>query len=244
MKRLLQQYNKRLYAGVFLVSLVAGCGSAPSSKAPEIRPATVEAKASPGEVQASGDAGAAATLKKVERLASVPAIEVAEIDPKVEQKYRTAMDFMAGSRLADAERILLELTQSHPNLSGPYVNLGIIYLDQGLLEKAESMFVTAIATNPGNASAHNHYGIVLRNQGRFDDAQRSYENALVADPSFFNAHLNLGVLHDLYLQQPQRAIDHYKSFQKLSGSEDKTVKIWIGDLTRRYGDQRSAKAGE
>ncbi len=243
MKRLSQQYIRPLCVGLLLVGFLAGCGSAPGTKGPEIRRAKVESDTTNVENKANEPAKAA-VAKKVERLSSVPTVETAEIDPKVQQKFSTAMDFMAGSRLEDAERILLELTQSHPDLSGPYVNLGIIYLDQGLLEKAESSFVTAIKTNPSNASAHNHYGIVLRNQGRFDDAQMSYENALVADPEFYNAHLNLGVLHDLYLQQPQLAIDHYKSFQKLSGAEDKTVKIWISDLTRRFGDQRSANASE
>ncbi|MEM7281981.1 MAG: tetratricopeptide repeat protein [Pseudomonadota bacterium] len=243
MKRLLQRYIKLLITGVVFSAVLAGCSSTPRPKGPEIRKAQSEPVAENTKATAE-QAVAGTAAKKVERLQLVSDAAELEIDPKVQTKFNTAMDFMAGSRLQDAERILLELTSSHPELSGPYANLGIIYLDQGLLDRAEDMFVKAINANPKNASAHNQYGIVLRTQGRFADAQVSYENALVADPSFSNAHLNLGVLHDLYLQQPQNAIGHYKAFQELSGSEDKSVKIWISDLTRRYGNQRSANASE
>ena len=163
-----------------------------------------------------------------------------EIDPKAQQQFNTAMDFMAGSRFDDAERVLLQLTQSHPELSGPYSNLAIVYLNQGFLDKAEAMLQQAIRANPASAPAHNQYGVLLRNLGRFEDAKASYENALVADPRFANAHLNLGVLNDLYLRNPQAAIEHYQQFQDLSNTEDKMVKIWIADLTRRYGNERSA----
>lgn len=236
MKRLSQTFGKGLFAGLMSALVLTGCMSAPVKKTeqPKITQITQD------EVQPANTAAKTEAVTKVQKLDPAIQPDPVEIDPKTQQQFNTAMDFMAGQRYDDAERVLLEISQAHPELSGPFVNLAIIYAEEGMLDRAEQMLQQAIRANPVSAPAHNQYGILLRTLGRFEDARASYQNALIADPRFANAHLNLGVLHDLYLQDPQTAIGHYQQFQELSGSEDKMVNIWITDLSRRYGDKRSA----
>ena len=55
--------------------------------------------------------------------------------------------------------------------------------------------------------------------------------------------LNLGVLCDLYLQQPQRALEAFERYVTLAPSPDAKVNGWITELKTRLGNQqRSAKA--
>ncbi|MGH8263721.1 MAG: hypothetical protein ACRET4_09590, partial [Steroidobacteraceae bacterium] len=46
---------------------------------------------------------------------------------------------------------------------------------------------------------------------------------------------NLGVLYDLYLQMPGKALPLYQKYQELSGGADKQVAEWIKDVSRRAG---------
>ena len=64
----------------------------------------------------------------------------------------------------------------------------------------------AIARNGNNAAAYNQLGIVYRKLGRFKEADEAYTRAVQIDPNYALAYLNLGVLCDLYLQDPQRAL--------------------------------------
>ncbi len=57
--------------------------------------------------------------------------------------------------------------------------------------------------------------------------------ALELQPDYADAHLNLGILLELYLQQPQAALEHYARYHQLEGDQDKRVNLWITDLKRR-----------
>ncbi len=86
-------------------------------------------------------------------------------------------------------------------------------------------------------------GLVYRRTGRFPDAEKSYQAAIAADPTYAGAYRNLGVLYDLYLQSPERALPVYQKYQELSGGADKQVAEWIKDVTRRAGAaQKPAEA--
>jgi hypothetical protein len=46
--------------------------------------------------------------------------------------------------------------------------------------------------------------------------------------------LNLGVLYDLYLSQPQKALDQFEHYLQLAG-ENKQVSGWVVELRKRVG---------
>jgi tetratricopeptide (TPR) repeat protein len=140
---------------------------------------------------------------------------------------------MQSGDVANAKQILAKMTQTYPDLSGPYVNLGIIYFRADEIDKAEESFKKALQVNPKSAVSLNHLGIIYRGKGDFQDAKSSYEKALQIEPNYAYAHLNYGILLELYFSEYQEALNHYKRFQELKSEEDKEVKNWIVDLERR-----------
>ena len=160
-------------------------------------------------------------------------------------EYREALSLMQEKNFERAEPLLLELTRDHPDLAGPWVNLGIVYARVGKPEEAYSSFLQAIERNSKSAPAYNQLGILHREAGRFDDAREAYQRALESVPDYSYAHLNLGVLYDLYLQQPAMALQHYQHYQELSQPEDQQVSLWITELARRLeASEQSAEGGE
>ncbi|NOZ54288.1 MAG: tetratricopeptide repeat protein [Gammaproteobacteria bacterium] len=155
------------------------------------------------------------------------------VNPGVRVQYDNAVGAMRSGNIAQAKNMMVHLTQSYPNLAGPYVNLGIIHFRDDEIEKAEQAFQQALKVNSKSAVSLNHLGIIYRGKGKFSEARKNYENALRIDPDYAYAHLNFGILLDLYLGELENALDHYQRFQQLTAQEDKEVKKWIVDLQRR-----------
>jgi tetratricopeptide (TPR) repeat protein len=71
------------------------------------------------------------------------------------RQYSEALDLMKAGRSRDAELQLKQLSAAYPGLSGPEVNLGLLYLQGSKLPQAETAFKTALVRNPANAAAAN-----------------------------------------------------------------------------------------
>ena len=89
----------------------------------------------------------------------------------------------------------------------------------GDTEQARLWFQRSIANNPGNTSAYNEYGIFLREQGQFAEAEATYLLALAQWEASADTHRNIGILYDLYLGEPQKALQHYHRYQVLTGGQ-------------------------
>lgn len=156
-----------------------------------------------------------------------------EVSPAVQKRYAQALELMKAEQYEQAIDILREVARSNENLSGPYVNLGIIYLKTGKMPEAEQASKRAIEINPHNPAAHNLLGMLQRQNGLFNEAEQSYQSALATYPDYLHAHLNLGILCDLYLHNIDCALRHYAKYLQLSGDEDKQVSKWLVDLRKR-----------
>ncbi len=164
------------------------------------------------------------------------------VDRSVETEYKKALALLQSERYAEAERTLRALTESQPNLAGPYANLGIVYYRTDRLEKAEEAFRQSLKLNPSNPAAHNYLGVIHRTNGDFDKARADYTKALEIDKNYAEAHLNLGILYDLYLSDLNQALMHYRQYQSLAGQNDKQIAIWIADVEQRA--QQNAQKGK
>ena len=156
-----------------------------------------------------------------------------KVDPKAAAAYATALASMKAGNTDRAEQQFLQLTKDYPKYSGPYNNLGILYFQQDKLEQATDAFNTALKINPRSVVSLNHLGIISRRDGKFKQAQDYYERALKIDPDYAYTHLNYGILLELYMGKLPEALEQYKKYQELTKEEDKKVKGWIVDLTRR-----------
>jgi tetratricopeptide (TPR) repeat protein len=209
--------------------LLSACGSAPDKA--EVPPPV----AIPDRESDSAASPPASSLQS-------PAASEIPIPPEAQQQFDSAVAAMSSGNLAGAEQAFRSLSDTYPAYSGPLLNLAILQAKGGRLADAEKTLTAAIERND-SAAAFNQLGIVYRRLGRFKEADEAYERAIQVDPGYALAHLNLGVLCDLYLQQPQRALEAYERYLALAATPDAKVAGWVTELKTRLGNQqRSAQA--
>ena len=167
-----------------------------------------------------------------------------DVSPSAKRDYDRALASIRAKRYNEAERILVKMTQAYPTLSGPYVNLGMIYHRTGRSDQAMEALNKAIEINPNRPDTYNQLGIVLRSAGQFKAARDAYERALHFDPNYLYAHLNLGILYDLYLRDASKALDHYEHYQSLLPEQDQQVSKWVVDLKRRTQKSKKTKTAQ
>jgi tetratricopeptide (TPR) repeat protein len=141
---------------------------------------------------------------------------------------------MRSGNNTEAELEFKQVALQFPQLSAPYVNLGILYRKAGQLEQSEDALKTAVERNDGSAVAWTELGATQRLRGEFPNAAASYEKAIADDPNFAPAYRNLGVVSDLYLGDPERALTAFERYKELTG-EEKPVSGWIAELRARTG---------
>lgn len=225
-------------AGVVLLALMLGaCGSSPSTQ-----PAQTDAIAR-GEARSAGKAPGSKSEDEGEGAAAATVAEE-PLPPEAVQQFDAAVVHMNAGDNAAAEQAFRNIASSYPKYSGALVNLGILQAKSGRLEEAEATFKSALERNTANATALNQLGIVYRKLGRFQDADQAYQQATQADPAYANAYFNLGVLCDLYLQQPERALQAYERYLELSPSPDARVNAWVSELKKRIGAEPRAARSE
>jgi len=154
------------------------------------------------------------------------------VSPEDTQRYNVALKKMSENKLSEAKDLLQQITKDNPDLTGPYINLGIIALHSGDYLEAEDFFQAAVKSRPDNASIYNYLGVVYRQQGRFLDAKSAYEKSLSLDATSSNTYLNLGILNDLYLGNYDEAKKNYQMYQSMH-PENKKVAAWLADLGNR-----------
>jgi tetratricopeptide (TPR) repeat protein len=169
--------------------------------------------------------------------AEMEAVAPAEpvVPERAAQEFAQAVAMLEAGRTTDAELELKQLALAYPEFPGPYFNLGLLYERAGRLKEAQEALQESLKRGLPNAAGYTQLGVVERKLGRFKEAEAAYLDALKIDPSYATAHLNLGVLCDLYLQQPERALQSFERYMELSGNSDKRVATWIAELKGRVG---------
>ena len=158
--------------------------------------------------------------------------EAVSMNEAVRADYDRALALLGAGNLEQGIALLETVVESAPGVSGPQVDLGIALHQKGDLEAAEERLLQALELNPEHPVIHNELGIIYRKTGRFDAARRSYEAALATYPGYHHARRNLGVLCDLYLADPDCALESYEAYmQTVPGDEE--AAMWIVDLRNR-----------
>ena len=132
-----------------------------------------------------------------------------------------------------AEQGLVSLVADYPQLSGPCLNLALVYQHAGDTRQAEHWYKQGIARNSNNLLAYNQYAIFLREQGRFDQAEEIYLKALAVWEPHAQTHRNIGILYDLYRGDKKAALQHFYRYQELQDEPNRVMAGWIADLERQ-----------
>lgn len=156
-----------------------------------------------------------------------------DVPEQVQKPFEEAVAAMQSEDWEVAQELLQTIVESHPELSGPYVNLGIVYWQLNDMEASSQAFDQAINANPLNHDAYNQYAILQREQGRFEAAEALYLTALEVWPHNMVAHRNLGILYDLYFGEFEKAMQHYEMANKIAKEPSRELQGWVLDLQRR-----------
>ena len=159
------------------------------------------------------------------------------ITPEVRDAFNRAREQMSGQRWSEARQTLQALVAEAPRLSGPWLNLGIVWLQLDKPGRAREAFEQALAVNSLNTDAYNQLAALERRAGNFAKADTLYSEALTLWPYSADTHCNQGMLYDLYMGRWPEALAHYEACgylrEQQSGELDNTVNGWIIDLKRR-----------
>ncbi len=204
---------QRLFIALVLLALISGCSSTP--------------------ITTNTDTETGDTHKSIELATIKPKEATVPVPEKAKALFSEAITQMKQGKSTAAESIFIQLTTEYPTLSGPFLNLGILYLKEDKIEAATKMLQHVLSLKPASAEAHDLLGVINREQGHFKEAEKEYLAAINADKNYAPAHLNLGILYDLYMGQLESALKEYKMYNQINTKKVKKVNQWIRDLQRR-----------
>jgi len=115
---------------------------------------------------------------------------------------------------------LLSIQKNHQSAN---INLGFLYLDEGLFVKAEQVFLQGIGSTAGHKKAKNYSGLgeALFQQGRYQEAILSYQKSIEYRPAYALSWRNVAKVarkigdHQLVLDSYQKAISLEKNNLKM-----------------------------
>ena len=104
---------------------------------------------------------------------------------------------------------------------GAYYNRGLVYEDQGEVERAIDDYTKAIDLNPNYANAYNNRGLVYENKGEVERAIEDFNRAIQLNPNLAETHNNRALT---YKDQGEieRAINDFNRAIQLKPDDAKT----------------------
>ena len=154
------------------------------------------------------------------------------VSSDVQKTFDQALQLLQQEQYDDAITLLNTVVEREKRLTAPYINLAMAYRQKGDDKQAEENLLKALAIDNTQPVASNELGIIYRKQGRFTDAKKVYVTALSEYPDYLPVIKNLGILCDIYMRDPQCALEQFEKYQQ-QVPDDKTIKIWIADLKAR-----------
>eukprot|EP00667_Euglena_gracilis_P002913 EG_transcript_2919 len=97
-------------------------------------------------------------------------------------------------RLAEAETSYMEALTFDEKYQDAYYNLGVLFGEQGQVDKATQCYAKALECCPLYADAHCNLGVIRKEQGRLEEARQHYLAALITKPNFELVKMNLAIV--------------------------------------------------
>lgn len=154
------------------------------------------------------------------------------VSSDVQKTFDQALQLLEEKQYDTAITLLISVVEREKRLTAPYINLAMAYRHKGDDKLAEENLLKALAIDNTQPVANNELGIIYRKQGRFSDAKKVYITALSEYPDYLPVIKNLGILCDIYMRDPQCALEQFEKYQQ-QVPDDKTIKVWIADLKTR-----------
>lgn len=130
-------------------------------------------------------------------------LKIARYDNKVREvdvRQKLAKLFKDSKKISEAKNEYLILTKIDSANYVNYLELGMIFFNSGMLDKALPYFKKSIALNNSNAVAYYHIGQILYRTGNYQEAKQAFIETIKIEQNNYKAHYFLGLvlrqLHD------------------------------------------------
>ena len=151
-----------------------------------------------------------------------------------QQNYQRALDELDQGNYTAAQDVLERLIKKNPALAEPTANLALVYYKTGDYADAATAAEIALAlmqdTGTDSPQLYNLLGQIHMQVGDFTAAQEFLKQAIELDAKYSNAYYNLGLLHDVFYQDIEAAINYYERYLELTEYSDETTKGWVETL--------------
>ncbi len=107
----------------------------------------------------------------------------------------SALAFGRGLIWRDDIRLYEDIVRKSPNKARPHNNLGTLYAERGMTDKAVAEFREVLVLDPMYAGPHKNLARVLLTKGDLAGAAAELKAALRANPGDYDAHAMLGTIY-------------------------------------------------
>jgi tetratricopeptide (TPR) repeat protein len=104
-------------------------------------------------------------------------LELPALNNRYETLFRLGTTLAKYGQLADAEKLLQEVTKAQPGFMPAYHSLGIVFAAQGRLDRSVEYFRKAVQIDPQFAEAHVALARALAEQGKPNEAAFEFQEA-------------------------------------------------------------------
>ncbi len=115
--------------------------------------------------------------------------------------------------------------------SACYIDLARLYHNDAKYGRSADALKIAISIDPDSAVAHCNLGDIYKHLGLYEEAVRELNEAKRLDPKLSDTFINLGIIYDDYIVDDQKALENYRRYLDLGGS-DKQVLEWIDAIEK------------
>lgn len=149
------------------------------------------------------------------------------IDLQVPQDFEKGTELFNSGDIAGAELIFRQMSESDPENSMVWNNLGVAVYQLGKIIEAERSFIKACETGPENISAIKNLADLLFSAKKHIDAEKLYLVLIEKDPSEISNFLNLGDCYITFAEYKTAYEIYKKADEKFPGISAVTNRINI-----------------
>ena len=124
--------------------------------------------------------------------------------------------YMRNSLWADRTALWEDVAIKSPGNARAHNNLGVIYQNLNMPDKAAEQYLKVIMLDPGYSEAHYNLGTIYQARNMFDKAMEHYLIAIKLKPDYAKAHNNLGIIYYQVFNMPDKAEEEFLSAIKLN----------------------------
>ncbi len=135
-------------------------------------------------------------------------------------------------RNVEAMTLLLRVIRLRPFDVGGHVNLGIVYMNLGLLEKAEVQFRAAVALAPMEGSGYLLLGTTEWRNGQHGPAEDTLKRGVAVNPYDSNLRLALAGIYE-QTGRASEATREYESILRIDPGNQEAARLWQRLTTQR-----------